>query len=763
MSAIPNTGAMPVPFDSPFRLHVDEYERNIDIPANYYEQLGIYIAMCTDMDISVANTYIEREFAPGGQFNHEFPLGEFLVQNPVTQDREKKLIPMDKVFSKCQEKEIITAPSMVFYMPEKFKKSKLAAFFQENVRLRNVIKQRMFECRANGDTVGAVNANNGQSSKKTLNNAGSGGFSSPFTILYCSSSHSALTSTCRTATSYGNACNERMLGGRRHYWSCGIIVNHLLSTIALTDWEMLKRCMVKYDLHYPTADEAMEMVRHSSDDYIRNVDGMARVEKIVRKAKPIELAAFVYMGDLFHLAKYNDSFMRGFIETLITDVPMDTELTDAEVNLIERGMDGDLKIIVSQLRPDLVGVGGNFKKVKENDEASYRLLIATVGHLQKTIGEYTLFIRALLTTQNVPPTIARMPEVLRAIGVVSDTDSTMGAAQWWSKWYCGEYTGDLASKVADTMVYIVVQNIAHLMAGMSKQLGVSDEKLFTYAMKNEYKFASFGLTTKAKHYFALITSQEGTLKSDPELELKGVALRTSNIPPQIMDEYKATVKRLSQEIADGKDVKILDVMRRVAEIEKGISDSIRSGEGLYLKTLDIKSRDSYSAESNYHYHRMYNDTFGLKYGKVEEPPYHAVRLPVSLNSVTEQKEWLANMEDRGLADLLTTWFGNEKRKYTQIIVPDSIVKDHGVPKELLDVIDDRRTVFAMVEPYYHILEVFGIFMMDKERTRLLSDYYDVSTETTIHLDDLLGRLDEDGLVDLDVQDNDQDETLSHNG
>jgi hypothetical protein len=727
-------------YKSPFRLEKSEYVREIDIIEGYFEQLSYYLSMMTGISLNECRSWVDVAFGEGGQFEHEFPIGEFLVQDPETQDRVRKNIPLDRVIKKCQEKDIIVAPSMAFYMPEKMKKSKLAAFFENNVRLRNIIKQQMFAASAAGNAVLHINKKNEQNSKKTLNNAGSGGFSSPFTILFNMSSHSALTSTCRTATSYGNACNERMLGGRRHYWAPGIIINHILSISTLTDWDSFKRCMDKYELYYPTEDDVMEVIMHSAKDYVRNPRAIERVRHVVSKMSSRERAAFTYMGDLYHIAKYNDAFMRGFIDRFITPVE-ESDITDADIEVIKKGIDGDMKIIVSQLRPDLIGIGGNFKKVEENNPEGYRKLIATCGHLQNTIGDYALFIRAILTTKNVPPTIARMPEVLRAVGVVSDTDSTMGSAQWWAKWYCGEYSGKTASMVSDTMVYIVVQNIAHLMANMSKQLGVSDEKLFTYAMKNEYKFDSFGLTTKAKDYFAQITSQEGTLKAKPELELKGVALRTSNIPNEIMDEYRATVASLLDDIAKGKDVNILPVVRRVAEIEKSIGDSIKNGEGLYLKTLDINSRESYKAESNYHYHRMFNETFGLKYGYVPEPPYHAVRIPVNLETKTEIAEWIERIEDRGLAEKLKEWFANEKRTYKQIIIPDMIVNDHGVPKELLDVVDARRTVFAMVEPYYHILEVFGVFMMDSNRTRLLSDYYDPSTETMTHPTDPQKRID----------------------
>lgn len=741
-------------YTSPFRHAVEDYTREINVMDGWTEQTAEYLRLMTGISIEECKEWMELTYGEGGSDQHEFPKGEFLVQNQQTQDRERRLLPLDAVIKRCEERNVKIAPSMAFYAPESMKKSKLAAYFQNNVRLRNIVKQEMFAAKAAGDSVLHVNKKNEQNSKKTLNNAGSGGFSSPFTILFNMSSHSALTSTCRTATSYGNAANERMLGGRRHYWAPGIIINHLLSIITLTDWDEFRSCVEKYNLHLPTVEETMDVINHSAKDYIRNDAGMRRVRKVVERASDFERAAFVYMGDLFHITKYNDQFFRDFITKMITPIDDDLEITDDEMDIIKKGIDGDMKIIVSQLRPDLVGVGGNFKKAEEENPEAYRKLIATCGQLQKTIGEYTLFIKAILTNKNVPITIARMPEVLRAVGVVSDTDSTMGSAQWWTNWYCGSYTSDTADKVADTMVYLVVQNIAHLMAGMSKQIGVCDEKLFTYSMKNEYKFKSFGLTTKAKHYFALITSQEGTLYSDPELELKGVALRTSNIPDVIMSEYRATVKRLSRELAEGKQVEILPVVKRVAEIEQGIKDSISKGEGVYLKTLDINSRESYKAESNYHYHRMYNDTLGIKYGYMPEPPYHAVRIPVNLSTKTEINEWVERIEDKGLAEKYKKWFDVENRKYSQIIIPDDIVQEHGVPKELLDVIDPRRTMFAMVEPYYHILEVFGIFIMDKNRTRLLSDYYvnNESESDQENLDKLIDKLDlaaEEDLMDSD--------------
>ena len=63
-----------------------------------------------------------------------------------------------------------------------------------------------------------------------------------------------------------------------------------------------------------------------------------------------------------------------------------------------------------------------------------------------------------------------------------------------------------------------------------------------------------------------------------------------------------------------------------------------------------------------------------------------------------------------------------------MILPEHLVENYGIPKELIDIADIRRTAFSTVEPYYHILECLGVFMMDKNRMRLLSDFYDKTAE-----------------------------------
>lgn len=711
-------------YQSPFRLQAEEYERDIDIVEGYIEQTAHYIHTVTGDPIEVCADYVINALDKGGDLEHTFPRCKIYVRNQKTGDREERHVTIDKLFRMVIEREIINSPSLTFYLPEKIKRSKLSEFMEMNVKKRGVVKGQMFDAKAAGDKVLEVNKKNEQNAVKTLNNGSSGAFSSPYTILFNMTSHSALTSTCRTATSFGNSANERLMSGTRHYATPAAVINHFLSICTLTNLGEFQLLMEEHGLHYPTVEETLDVIKHSTELYYINKEGDEKIADFIAKSKPLERAAFVYSGDFYHLAKYNDAFMREMFRVLISPAEH-VEIQDYAA--AEKTIDGDMKIILSQLCGDIMGVGSNFGKVKDKRPDDYKLLIEAGVALQRSIGKYAKFVRVILSNKNLPPRIANMPEAIRRVGVVSDTDSTMMTAQWWAEWYTGgSYGNEEATRVSDMIIYLSVQHMSHLMASMSVNMGVAKNRIFLYAMKNEFKFSSFSLTTKAKHYFALITSQEGTIYTDAELEVKGVSLRTSNIPPIIMSEFRKTVKRLCEVVANEEKIELLPVLERVAEIERSVIDSVMSSDSTYLKTVGIKSRDAYSdeREGNYHYHRFYSNVWAKAYGELPEPPYDGVKLPVNLNSKTEITAWVESIENAELRIAAERWFEeNPKRKYTTLILPEPLIANHGIPKELLPVIDARRTAFSSVEPYYHMLETLGVFAMDKDRTRLLSDYY----------------------------------------
>lgn len=702
----------------------DEYVREINVMEGYMTQLAEYLHIQTGKPIDVVKKWLKKEFeTEEGRFKFTAPIADINVRDPETGDRKATRISVAKLLAMAAKNEIITSPSLTFYTPAKKKRSLLSVFIDENIAKRARVKKEMFVAQANGEEVKAQNKKNEQNSFKTLNNATSGAHSSPYTLLFNKSTHSSLTSTCRSATSYGNANNEKLLAGSRHYWMPGIVINNILSTIALTDFDAFQGCVDEYNLHYPTVEETMACIEYSTHLFWTNIAAMEHIEDFVSKLSPIQRAAFVYIGDLFHLRKYNPEVVRGWIGAMIemTDERIDPE----EIENVEKTTDGDLTALVALLRADLVGPR-NLRKVKEQDPEDYRILMSTCRKVREACIEYSTLIREIMTTKNVPSSIARLPDTIRRVSLVSDTDSTMATAQRWSEWFCGKMTGQVADNVADTMIYIATQNIAHMMARMSTQMGVEKQYLHRYSMKNEFKFSAFALTNKAKHYFSLITSQEGTLFEDPELEVKGVALRTSNIPPIIMNEFRNTITTLSRHVMNGEDIEIVPLLERVGDIEHNIIRSVHNGDYQYLKTGQIKDKTAYSKpeSSSFVYWEWWESTFGPKYGSAGTPSYGVVKISVDLGNKTLIKRWIDNMEDRELAGRIQEWhLRNPKRKFTQLLLPETVIATNGIPKEILAIADYRRIIFASVEPYYHVLECFKLMMIDKNRTRMVSDFY----------------------------------------
>ena len=706
-----------------FLRDIEEYRREIGVVDGYFEQTEKYLQLMSGIEPERIKAWMQKKFGKGGTFEFKPPVVNITIRDRETGDRRPSQTNMAKLLQVVEKNKLIMSPSMTVYLPPEQKQSLLAVFVDANIKARGKIKEEMLAAKSAGDLVLAANKDNEQTSKKTRNNGLSGAHCSPSTSLYNKSTHSSLTSLCRSATSYGNANNEKVLSGNRHYWAPGIVINNILSTISLTDFAKFTECVEHYGLYIPSVDDVMELIEYSTEALWQNGRALNRIRDLVSRIEPIERAAFVYIGDMYHLAKFNEELVKTLLAKLTVRVESLEGVTAEEM---KQCMDGDTKAYVSLLCADWIG-SNNFGTIKENDPALFTKLAHNCVNVHRTIGEYLLLIREILTTRNVPASIAKMPEALRRVSLVSDTDSTMATAQWWSEWYCGKgnVTGREADAVADAMIYIAVQNITHMMARMSKNMGMSDHHVFRYAMKNEYKFSSFCLTNKAKHYFALITSREGTIYTDPELEVKGVALRTSNIPPVIMNEFRSTITDISSDVMNGRKIKIIPLLERVAEIEDGIVASVHNGEYTYLKTGQIKTKEAYSEpdSSAYFYHVFWEATFAGKYGSPGEPAYDVVKLAVNLNTKTEVKRWLENMKDRELAGRLQQWFDKTGKTYIQILLPEAIVSQTGIPKEILDVVNYRRIVFSSVEPYYHILEALGVPLIDDNRTILVSDYY----------------------------------------
>lgn len=707
---------------NPFVWPDKEYKRDFKNFEHYIDNCAKYLSLMYGEPLDVTRAYVEEVTSPQGRFARVIPRVMVLTR-PEEGHRIIETISPDDLFDDIVYNHRLISPSMTVYHHPRTKKSLLSLYIARNVKRRSVAKKAMFAAERAGDELTKAIENDKQTSFKINNNSLSGAHNSLFTILWLRSAHSTLTSTCRTAAAYANANNEKFLSGNRHYYSLEIVLENMISIVQLSDLPTIEQTCKEFDLYMPTADDVLEVVRYSSDLYWPN-DWRAHKEihDLASKLNPVERAAFVYVSDAWHLKKYNEKLMREFLTDMI-EVPTTQH---AEPGEVFKQMTDDMKAFVSSLTAFLVK-GRKIKDMRAEAPDVYGIMANSAVHTQQVLSKYQSIIKNLWTTKNVPASVASFTQCVRRAGVVSDTDSTIFTVQDWCHWYHGEHViNQETNAIRNSMVYFASQSIIHVLAVMSANMGVDIEQLHQLAMKNEFAFPVFGLTSMGKHYFAFQSEREGNVYDVPHLESKGVGMKNSKAPAEIRQATEDFIVTAMNDIMEGKKIKLLPRLKEIADMERGIIGSINKGEIKYLTNAQIKNRESYNSPDGgpYRHYELWQKVFARKYGDAPPPPYDAIKVSVEGDSPARLKLWLDKWEDQELRKVMESSLKSMNiRALTTMMIPRQICLQTGVPKEIVKGIDVRKLVYTTCSTFYLELESFGVFQSNKNITRLVSDYY----------------------------------------
>lgn len=723
---------------NPFVLEKQEYTRDIAFLKHYMQDVAKFLSTMTGDSIEKCMEFVKRELKPGGTFEFKDPKITYLERIDYNDRIEKEGTLLEYLSTSIKNQELI-APTLTTYINPAEKQSLLVEFVDENVAIRSKAKHAMFAAKMAGNVDLELFKNSEQSNAKISNNSISGGHVSTSTPLFNKTSHSTLTSNCRSTSGYGNANNEKMLSGNRHYHHPTIVINNIISIANRTDLVKLEKVMAEYNFHYPTPAEAMEAVLFSTRLYWKSTKQEDIIRELLEKLQPIERAAFVYIGDLFHIARYNDKVVRDFLDGLSTPCYGDFE----DPLKIIKGLREEYVPLATQLLPDVMK-GVDWKKLKpkvddkvedqekekaraEADRVKLSHLAATVTNIDKVVLEYRTFIDCFFVTENVPASLAFFPTSIRRAALTSDTDSTIFTVQDWVQWKTGKMlVDDETNAVAATMIFLAAESITHILARMSANFGIETKRIHQVAMKNEFKFDVFVPTQVGKHYFAYIGCQEGNLFIDYDMEIKGVHLKSSNVPAKIMKKAEAMMQDIMDAAKDGRTISIAEKLQQVAEIERSIVKSAISGESDYLRSLQIKSANSYKnvEQSNYVHYKLWQRIFAKKYGEVDPPPYAVFKVPVYLPNGKAIEAWLNKIQDTHIRTELTNYFKETgKKNISTFLLPQQRCQAHGVPEEIVLAADLRRTVLDCTAVFYIVLETLGYYCLDDKISQLVSDYY----------------------------------------
>lgn len=688
-----------------FTKPASEYKREINPLTEYKKQAAFYLSKTKHISTEEALSKLDKAIADKQVTFQDPPMVHY--HRGENGDRE---IQHNTLFGYIKDTVVnnyVLAPTFTNYIPENVRKSPIVDFVDLNVKNRSVAKKAGFKAKIAKDMVTFHFMNNRQNNLKTYNNSLSGAFATKGSVFHNPTSHSTLTSVTRMETSLANALNEKIIAGNRHYRTYKITLNNINFLAYIANKEIIETIITKYNLVYPTVEQVSACLYESTSLYWYDDIAFKKLVAYLELLQPYELASIMYTNDLYHIRQLNHSFMWKLFDRLTTKVhkeyinPLEEieKVPEAIVNFVHQ-------VCMDEVR----GVGKEYSKL---EKAKLEMVVATCHNVISILYEYADFFKAFFVTEDIPVSVSNIKSMMRKAVVLSDTDSTMFSSDDWVRWY---YDGNLIFNsrgiaIAGVIGLISSQVIAHVLAIYSANLGVVQDKIFKIQMKPEYVFPVFVQAPVSKHYFTCIAMQEGNVYSDLDYEIKGVHLKNSALPKEVIEATHAKMKDILTNILDNKKISLVKEIKEVMDLEKKYESDLLNNKEQYYRKTTIKDSGSYKLEedkSPYWHYKLWSTVFQPKYGEIAPPPYRAFILPLKINNKTDMLKWMASIEDVSLAERLAQFLANSGKDVLRTInMSEEYIRAFGIPKEILLVLDTKRIILDLTLSRRIIIDSLG--------------------------------------------------------
>jgi len=686
---------------------IESYKRDIDPLEGYLNQSAFYVSKMLDLSLEEARVYVRDK----NNENIKNPTVEY-YHRKENKDVEKSKIGLKQYIDNVVTNEEILAPTFTSYMNPKKEVSMLVGFLEQNISLRSKAKKLAFKYKSEGRHKDFGIKHNEQANYKLYNNSLSGTFCSDGTTLLNPTAHSTLTSTVRVMSSISNANNEKFIEGNRHYYNIDVTLANVIYLSSIAN-EELTTIMAEYNIHHPTVDETMECIHRSTKLYWKDEVGSKTIREFVSKLDPIERAAIVYLGDLYHLRLYNDLLVRN----MLTEISCKYALDGVDIPTMLDVIDGSDELMISLAHVICMDeVRGKGMNHKDMDLDTIRCLYGTIIHIKESLQKYNNLLHAFFTTPSIPNNVSRIKHMIRRCVVLSDTDSTVFSTDNWILWYFGNL--DFTPKgfaIANTLGFLTTMIIKHSIRIFSANVGVPNDKKDILSMKPEYNFPVFAQALVSKHYYTSILIQEGNVWNEPTLEIKGSLLKASMAPKNITADTHKQMSNILNTVIKGKKISIQDELDHLISIETKIYDELIKGKSTYFSLSKIKSPEGYSddnpAKTPYLQHMLWMDVFQDKYGTIDPPPYGCVKIPTILINKTSLSKWVASIEDSEFRNRVIGWLTKHKKTtLPTIYINVDFINAFNIPIEILNIINTTKIILDITRANRMLLETLGYFV-----------------------------------------------------
>ena len=252
--------------ENAFLQPVSFYKREISPIKNYVEQMATALSISQGISRQEAEQFIKNALASKQFPEVRDPMVDFFGKD-ANGDRTIEQLPLTKYIQDVVANDQILVPTFTAYAPVKEMESPLSVFVSANVKQRAAAKKEAQRAEAAGEAELAFNKEVEQKNKKENNNSLSGLFAALASVFANVTGHNTLTTITRSMASIGNALNERMIGGNRHYRNKEVALNNLIVIVHTTDYESVEESIQKFNLHVPSVEEVMQVVNKSMKYY----------------------------------------------------------------------------------------------------------------------------------------------------------------------------------------------------------------------------------------------------------------------------------------------------------------------------------------------------------------------------------------------------------------------------------------------------------------------------------------------------------------
>lgn len=676
-----------------------DYKVDRNIVKHWHEQAADFLSKVYGYDRTHLLELIKEIFIPNENGFKEAKFKVF-IKNKYG-DRVPTVMPARDFFKTVEDNNWHLSPSLVAYRNVAEEEAVNAFGTNTFIQFRKLYKGKRGEVPKGTEAWKAFNEI--QNALKIFNNAQSGAMSSSGTPLFNKSGHTSLTSTCRALTSTANLLNERLITGNRLLLTYNRTMETFIAQLRYADRDLMQSVIDRYRMNYATVDQVMDMVKRCSAYYWDSPTNLATIKLFLEDLTPLELTILLCSMDLRGLYVTNPKLMKQYFDEWckIPAVPKDAVAED-----YASPSNGDYYILC------ITKLGIKPSKLKINHLNDYHLSLE---------AKWSDFIRAFLKS-DIPPTgLFDVKEIVRESVLTSDTDSMIYSVDLIVEDYAND--ADSGLRFNGVLTYFIRSIAVDQHARLSSNMNVAKKYRYRLNMKNEYLFASYVTTSMSKHYYALQLMIEGVLNEHPDLELKGVHLRGVKIAELVRNFTTKLMRKVLDALYGREQLDAPDMLKEVGDIERALVNDIREGGWMWLTKNGIKDDASYAKpdSSIFYYHKLWVSVFGDKYGGTPVLPYKAYKVNLSLSNKTKMSKFFTDHAGNEIVDKLKE-FTVDRDKLTSVYIPvDLITAAGGIPKEIMPAVDVRLLIQQNLKSVYAILESLGLFILNSNCTRLVSD------------------------------------------